>query len=109
MILPPSLITKNVFYALGLSALLLLVSDPALALNVEKIGKSLAGSDRQKMILLKDIAFYTGAFFAVLGAIVTVFRKRKFALQKRSDTSNAVGPFLFVFGCIIMLLMVVLK
>ena len=95
--------TRHLSFLLLLSLLLFLLSDPVLALNVEKIGKGLVGSDREKMLLLKNIAFYSGVFFVVLGGIVTVFMKKKFALQKRSDTNDAIGPFLLVFGCILML------
>ncbi len=94
---------RNLFYTFALSLLLLFISDPVFALNVEKIGKGVAGNDREKMKMLKDIVFYTGVFFAILGAIVTAFMKKKFALQKRSDTNNAVGPFLLIFGLLLML------
>lgn len=83
------------------SATVLLV-EPVMALNVEKIGRGVAGNDREKMIMLKNIAFYAGLFFAVLGAIVTVFMKSSFALQKRYETHPAMGPFLIVFGLILM-------
>ena len=99
-----SIQTRNLFYIFTLSLLLLFVSDPVFALNVEKIGKGVAGNDREKMKMLKDIVFYTGVFFNVLGAIVTAFTKNKFALQKRSDTNNAVGPFLLIFGLLLMLI-----
>jgi hypothetical protein len=78
--------------------LFMLISEPALALNVEKIGKGVVGDSRMKASHLKEFVFYVGIFFIVLGSIVTLYRKKKFNLQKRSDTSNAAGPFLIVFG-----------
>ena len=94
---------KNLLYLAGISLLLILCSEPALALNVEKIGKGLVGSDRDKMIMLKNVAFYAGLFFVILGSVIFAFKKKKFSLQKRSDTNDATGPFLIVFGCILML------
>ena len=95
---------KSLVYFLFFSLLVLFFTDPAFALNVEKIGKGVVGSNREKMQLLSDISFYTGLFFVILGAIVIAFMKKKFALQKRSDTSNAMGPFLMGLGVVFMLL-----
>ena len=92
-----------------LCIIFLLVSDPVFALNVEKIGKGVVGNNREKMQMLGNIFLFTGGFFFVLGGVVIAFMKKKFALQKRSDTSNATGPFLMVFGVIFMLLSLVIK
>ena len=94
----PAISGRNLAIMLTLSILLLLVTDPAFALNVEKIGKGLVGNERLKMQRLREYVFYFGIFFIVLGTIVTVFRKHKFALQKRSDTHAAMGPFIMVIG-----------
>lgn len=73
-----------------------------MALNIEKIGKGVQGDNREKMRILREIVFYTGVFFTVLGSLILLFRKHKFKLQKRNDTSNAAGPFLIVVGLIMM-------
>lgn len=84
--------------------LLLLLTEPALALNIEKIGKGVAGNDRVKMAKLKQYVGYFGIFFTSLGILVTAFRKHKFALQKRSDTHAAMGPFVIVVGVVMLLI-----
>ncbi len=96
-------------FTLAMLSMLILVSggvllfpEAAFALNIEKIGQGVVGDNRRKMAVLKDIVFYSGIFFTVLGALVIIFRKRKFTLQKRNDTSNAAGPFLMVIGCLMM-------
>ena len=87
----------------GLIVLLLIATEPALALNVEKVGKGLVGNERVKMRYIRQYMFYFGIFFLTLGAITTAFRKHKFALQKRSDTHAAMGPFVMVIGVLMML------
>jgi len=96
--------SKNLLIVCLVGIVFFLVADPAFALNVEKIGKGVVGNNREKMQMLGNIFLFTGGFFFVLGVIVIAFMKNKFALQKRSDTSNAMGPFLMVFGVIFMLL-----
>ena len=101
---PVSTLGTYLFFSFLAGLALIFVADSAFALNVEKIGKGVVGSNREKMKLLSNISLYTGLFFVVLGAIVTAFQKKKFALQKRSDTSNAMGPFLIGLGVVFMLL-----
>ena len=99
----PAISGRNLAYMLGLMILLLIATEPALALNVEKIGQGLVGNERVKMRKVREYVFYGGIFFVVLGAITTAFRKHKFALQKRSDTHAAMGPFVMVVGVLMML------
>jgi uncharacterized membrane protein len=94
---------RNLAIMLALTILLLFVTEPALALNVEKVGKGLVGNERLKLRWLREYMFYFGIFFVVLGGITTAFRKHKFALQKRSDTHPAMGPFIIVIGVLFML------
>ena len=97
----PMLSTRNFFISSALVLILLVLTEPAMALNVEKIGQGLVGDKRLKMAKLKEYVGYFGIFFIVLGIVVTAFRKHKFALQKRHDTNAAAGPFLIVFGAIL--------
>jgi len=90
-----------------LAVILFMFPASAMALDVEKIGKGVVGDQREKMLVLKEIVFYFGVFFTALGTLVTLYRKKKFDLQKRNDTSNAAGPFLIVLGCIMMLIKLV--
>ena len=99
----PAISTRNLTLMLVLSVLLLILTEPALALNVEKIGKGLVGNERVKMQKVREYMFYFGIFFVILGGITTAFRKHKFALQKRSDTHKAMGPFVMVIGVLMML------
>jgi uncharacterized membrane protein len=94
---------RNLGIMFVLTILLLVATEPALALNVEKVGKGLVGNERAKMRYIREYMFYFGIFFLVLGALVTAFRKRKFALQKRSDTHAAMGPFVMVVGALMTL------
>lgn len=95
---------RNFFLMTFFILLLMVITEPALALNVEKIGKGVVGNDRVKMAKLKQYTGYAGIFFTTLGILVTVFRKHKFALQKRSDTHAAMGPFVIVIGVIMLLI-----
>jgi hypothetical protein len=99
----PAISGRNLALMFGLMVLLLIATEPALALNVEKIGQGLVGNERLKMRKVREYMFYSGIFFVVLGAITTIFRKHKFALQKRSDTHAAMGPFVIVIGVLMML------
>lgn len=99
----PAISGRNLTFMLTLIVLLLIATEPALALNVEKVGKGLVGNERVKMRWIREYMFYFGIFFLALGALVTGFRKRKFALQKRSDTHAAMGPVVMVFGLLMML------
>jgi len=92
----------NILFIFSVSLLVLFISEPAYALNVEKIGKNLAGNEREKMRVIKEIFFYAGVFFTVLGITVLLFVKNKYALLKRNDTSNAAGPFLIIIGLLMM-------
>jgi len=83
--------------------LLLITTEPALAQKFEKIGAGLVGDQRAKMRMVREYMFYFGIFFIILGAITTAFRKHKFALQKRSDTHAAMGPFVMVVGALLTL------
>ena len=100
----PILSPRNFFFMTSLMFLLLVMTEPALALNIEKIGKGVAGNDRVKMAKLKEYVGYFGIFFTTLGIAVTAFRKHKFALQKRSDTHAAAGPFVIVIGVVMLLI-----
>ena len=95
---------RNFFLMTFFIALLILMTEPALALNVEKIGKGVVGNERVKMAKLKEYVGYFGIFFTVLGIVVTAFRKHKFALQKRSDTHAAMGPFVIFIGVVMLLI-----
>ncbi len=99
----PVISGRNLAIMFGLIVLLLIATEPALALNVEKVGKGLVGDRRIKLKWIREYMFYFGIFFTVLGIIVTVFRKHKFALQKRSDTHAAMGPFIAVVGVLLCL------
>lgn len=89
--------------ALMLWIMLMALFEPALALNVEKVGQGLVGDQRVKMRWIREYMMYFGILFIVLGAITTIFRKNKFALQKRSDTHAAMGPFILVIGVLLTL------
>ena len=83
--------------------LLFVATEPALAQKFEKIGAGVVGDQRAKMRMVREYMFYFGIFFIILGAITTAFRKHKFALQKRSDTHAAMGPFVMVVGVLLLL------
>ena len=97
-----SILTKSLIVLSLAIVFFLLTTEPSMALNIEKIGKGVTGDHRKKMMVIKEIVFYAGIFFTVLGAIVYIYRKKKFDLQKRSDTSEAAGPFLMVVGLMMM-------
>jgi len=99
----PAISGRTLALMFGLIIFLFIATEPVLALNVEKIGKGLVGNERVKMQKVREYLFYFGIFFLVLGAITTAFRKHKFALQKRSDTHAAMGPFVMVIGVLLML------
>jgi uncharacterized membrane protein len=99
----PAIPTRSLAIMFGLMIVLLIVTEPALALNVEKVGKGLVGDQRMKLKWIREYLFYFGIFFVVLGTVVTIFRKHKFALQKRSDTHAAMGPFVIVIGVLMTL------
>lgn len=82
---------------------LFIISEPALANRLTNIGSGLTGDHRVKMRFIKQYAFYFGILFMVLGAVTVIFRKRKFALQKRNDTNPAMGPFIMVVGGLLMI------
>lgn len=100
----PLLTTSNFLLMAFLMLLLLILTEPALALNVEKIGKGVVGDQRVKMSKIKAYMTYFGGFFIILGIITTVFRKHKFALQKRSDTHAAMGPFVIFIGIVLVVI-----
>ena len=91
---------NKIFISLILLIFLMLLIEPAFALNVGAISKGVSGNDRAKMKALKDIVFYMGVFFSVLGIIIFIFRN-SFSLSKRYDISPAAGPVMLVFGLIL--------
>lgn len=94
---------KTALILLSILLLAFLMVEPAFALNVEKIGKSLSGDDRAKMRVIKTISFYAGIFLIVLAGIVLALWKYKWAIQKRYDTSKGAAVFLVIVGILLML------
>ena len=75
--------------------------EPAFALNVEKIGKGVSGNTRRKMQTMREIVYYMGMFFSVLGVITYVFR-HIYSIIKRSDINKNAGLYMLAFGLILM-------
>ena len=63
-------------FLLTLSLLGLLLAEPALANKFETIGGGVSGLSREKVLLLKEIVRYSGAFLIFLGGIALITRKR---------------------------------
>ncbi len=77
----------------------LIAADPALANKFETIGGGVGGISREKLMLLKEISVYAGAFFLFLGiaALLTRGRFEGFIGLK----SGVAGPiFLLVLGAL---------
>jgi len=79
---------------------LMILMEPAFALNVERIGKGVSGDTRKKMKILGEIVYYAGIFFSVLGATIFAFRNN-YWLTKRYDVSKNSGPIMLVIGLIL--------